>query len=87
MILAIPDAELSGPVESDGAFVVAGVSDLSSFVGELEILMRMDGDFDRPAQGSDTLDGILQQRVVGSVLGESIDCSASYEYAGVRVED
>src|SRR5690606_25619448 len=62
---------LSGAIEADGAFVVAGTQDLSNLAGSLEALRRMDGNF---AANDAAAEGSVAQRLLGEVPGRAIDC-------------
>lgn len=62
---------LTGAIEADGSFVVAGTQDLSNLAGSLEALRRMDGRF----SADDALaEGWVGQRLIGEVPGQAIDC-------------
>ena len=61
---------VTGAIETDSSFVVAGIEDLSTLAGPLESLKRMDGQF----SDDDSAEGWVGQRVIGEVPGQSIDC-------------
>jgi hypothetical protein len=72
-ILAIPIGPITstGAIESDGSFVVASRHDVSTLLGQLESLARIDGQFDA---SSTHADGSVAQRLLGELAGDALDC-------------
>jgi hypothetical protein len=62
---------MTGAIEADGSFVIAGIHDLSTAAGTLEALRRMDGQF---ATDDDAAEGWVGQRLIGEIPGQTIDC-------------
>jgi hypothetical protein len=79
-ILAIPvgpEAELgvmTGAIEADGSFDVAGRHDIGTIAGPLESLRRLDGAFD---ETNTRAEGWAGQRLIGELAGDDIDCRAT----------
>lgn len=61
---------LSGPIESDGSFVVAEIQNLTSVGGPLEVLRRLEGRF----LNDDTAEGWAGQRLLGELADKNVDC-------------
>jgi hypothetical protein len=61
----------TGAIEANGSFVVAGITDLSTLVGPLEAVRRMDGNF---SDAGDSAEGWAGQRLIGELPNQSIDC-------------
>jgi hypothetical protein len=73
---------LTGAIDADGRFVIAGIQDLSNLGGSLELLRRMDGQFEA---GDARAEGWAGQRLVGElVVGERIDCRWIGTFIGTR---
>jgi hypothetical protein len=73
---------LTGAIDADGRFVIAGIQDLSNLGVSLEALRRMDGQFE---PGDARAEGWAGQRLVGELLsGEAIDCRWTGEFVGTR---
>lgn len=62
---------LTGAIEADGSFELAATEDLSSLLGPVEALRRMDGQF---AASNDEAEGWAGQRLLGQVVDDPIDC-------------
>ncbi len=71
LAVAIGEVTATGPIESDGSFVVASLHDASTVLGPLESLARIDGRFDA---ASTHVEGWAGQRLIGELVGEPIDC-------------
>lgn len=79
--LDVAGALLTGAIEADGSFVLAGIEDLSTLGGSLEALRRMDGQFDAALEA----EGWAGQRLVGEwVTGDGIDCRWTGRFVGTR---
>ncbi len=64
---------LTGAIEADGSFVVAGKQDLSSLIGPIDRLSRMDGNLEM-VDGMAQFSATAGQRLIGEYLDEPIDC-------------
>ena len=72
---------LTGPIDADGSFSVAGLHDVSTIAGPLELIGRLDGSVD----GDDALaTGDAAQRLIGELSGEPIDCRWTGEFVAER---
>lgn len=84
LIVEFPAAVLSaltGPIDADGSFSVAGLHDVSTIAGPLELIGRLDGSVD----GGDALaTGDAAQRLIGELSGEPIDCRWTGEFVAER---
>jgi hypothetical protein len=85
-LLAIPagfDASfgvLSGAIDADGGFSVASRHDASTVAGPLELLARMDGQFD-----GDQVEGWAGQRLIGELASAQLDCRWIGSFVGTRL--
>lgn len=81
--LAIPvgPITLTGAIESDGTFIVASHHDLSTVLGPLESLARIDGEFD---SSSTFAEGMVQQRLLGDLAGDALDCRWTGSFTAER---
>ncbi|MFV8748920.1 hypothetical protein ACNOYE_00055 [Nannocystaceae bacterium ST9] len=66
-------AMLTGAIEADDGFVVAGHQNLSTVVGVIELLGRIDGSLEM-VDGVAWMSGDLGQRVIGEFAGTEVDC-------------
>jgi hypothetical protein len=78
-------AMLTGAIEADDGFVVAGHQNLSTVVGELELLGRIDGGLEI-VDGGARMSGEYGQRVIGEFAGTGIDCRWIGGVSASRVE-
>ena len=75
-VLAIADGTesmfmmLRGAIEADGSFIVAETRNLTTLVGPLDALRRMDGQF----LDESSAEGWAGQRLIGELGGEHVDC-------------
>lgn len=77
------DVELTGPLDADGSMAAASVRDESNFLYTARTLARLDARFEQDTQGT-RLSGTLQQRLEGELLGDRVDCRASFRVTAVR---
>lgn len=73
---------MSGPVESDGEFVVAGYEDFSQSFFDAEVVSRVDGRH----IDANRFTGALRERLIGELPGLPIDCRATHQIDGTRIE-
>lgn len=84
LIVEFPAAMLSaltGPIDADGSFSVAGRHDASSVTGPLELLGRIDGNFDSDDSNAT---GEGSQRLLGEFAGVSVDCRWTGDFVAER---
>jgi hypothetical protein len=81
----VAGAMLTGAIEADGSFVIAGRQNLSTFIGQVERLGRMDGSLEI-VDGQARLSASAGQRLIGEYGGDSIDCRWLGQVSGTRVE-
>lgn len=84
LIVELPAAMLSaltGPIDADGGFSVAGRHDASSVTGPLELLGRIDGRFEADDARAA---GDAAQRLLGELAGVSVDCRWMGEFSAER---
>ncbi|NVB40768.1 hypothetical protein G6O69_23210 [Pseudenhygromyxa sp. WMMC2535] len=74
------DIVLTGPVEANGAFTLAGVRNLSTAAGTLQAIIRIDGSF----PDLDNAEGDAAQRFVGEFATEAVDCRWQGELSAER---
>ena len=74
----------TGAIEANGSFVVAGINDLSTLVGPLESVHRMDGKF---STAGDSAEGWAGQRLIGELANQSIDCRWIGSFALARTRE
>lgn len=74
-------AMLSGPIDDDDSFTVAGSHDLGNLLGELAIHTRLDGAF----SSSTRAEGSAGQRLIGTALGDDIDCRQRADFEAQRL--
>ncbi len=74
------DVELS---DGDGTVVAASLRDESNFLYTARALARLDGRFDQDSIGT-RLEGSLQQRIQGDLLGDRVDCRATFRVTARR---
>jgi hypothetical protein len=72
---------LSGAVERDRSFVIAGVSALAVGLFTIRLHARVDGEFDAQRR----LDGELAHRLLGELPDGPVDCRATYALHGEPV--
>lgn len=77
------DVELTGPLDANGSMAAASVRDESNFLYTARALTRLDAQFEQDTQGT-RLEGTLQQRLQGDLLGDRVDCRASFRVTAVR---
>ena len=84
LIVEFPAAMLSaltGPIEADGSFSVAGRHDASSVTGPLELLARFDGSFDDEDASAS---GEAAQCLLGEFAGAAVDCRWTGDFVAER---
>jgi hypothetical protein len=74
---------LSGPVDADGRVVLAGVQDISTLAGPLELLARVEGTLELAPPGA-LLRADAGQRLRGELGGDAIDCRWLGELVATR---
>lgn len=72
---------LSGAIEADGSFVIAGTQDISALASPLEALRRMDGHF---SGANDRAEGWAGQRLAGELATEPLDCRWTGSFVATR---
>lgn len=72
---------LTGAIESDGSFIVAGTQDISTLASPLEALRRMDGQF---SPSNDLAEGWAGQRLLGELATQAIDCRWTGSFVATR---
>lgn len=85
LVVTIAAAMLTGAIEAEGDFVVAGRQDLSTLLGPTELLGRMDGMLEL-AQGQARLSGNVGQRLIGEFAGEAVDCRWLGKVEAMRID-
>ena len=84
LLLEYRDLYGVGPLDTDGAFAVGSVADLSNALAELDVVLRIDGAFDDDE--SARFSGLVRQRTRGeTTAGEVLDCYESYEITAERL--
>ncbi len=85
--LLVPLAEgmLTGAIESDGEFVIAGGQDISSLLGPTQLLGRMDGTLELVG-GQARLEASAQQRLIAELAGDAIDCRWRGDVVATRMD-
>lgn len=71
---------LTGSLDAAGAFDLGGLYDLSSVLGEGDLVTRLTGEF----SGDDRFTALLRTRVSGTLDGESVDCRTEVDVTGER---
>jgi len=79
------DAMLTGAIEADASFVVAGHRNASTLLGSVELLARIDGTLES-IEGQAKLQGSAGQRLIAEFANEPIDCRWLGTLEGTRVE-
>jgi hypothetical protein len=85
LLVPLGDAMLTGAIEADDSFVIAGEHDLSTLLGPIQLLGRMDGTL-RWEGDEAKLSASVGQRLIGEVAGDTIDCRALGQVEATRIE-
>lgn len=72
---------LTGAIEADGSFIIAGTQDVSTLASPLEVLRRVDGQFDA---ANDRAEGWAGQRLLGELASQPIDCRWTGSFVATR---
>jgi hypothetical protein len=75
--------QLTGPIDADDGFVVAGTFDFAEPTFEIEVHARLDGEFEL-VDGAAQMIGLLRHRPLGTVLDEPLDCRVEQDVVGIR---
>lgn len=85
-LLLAEDAQLlnlTGAVNSDGSFDLAGIYAFGGVVGELSVYIHLIGSFSDPTRFSAT----LHSRADGEYNGDPVDCRTEVPLYGTRIAD
>lgn len=85
LVVDIGESMLTGAIEADGSFVVGGRQDLTTLLGQLDRIGRMDGSLEL-VDGEVRFSATAGQRLIGEFAGDSIDCRWLGRVEAVRVE-
>lgn len=85
LLVPLGGSMLTGAIEADDSFVIAGEHDLSTLLGPIQLLGRMDGTL-RLDGDEARLSGTVGQRLIGEVAGDSIDCRALGGVEATRID-
>ena len=74
---------LSGPVDADGTFTVVGSEDFSETFVDARMVSRVDAEY----SSDDAFLGVMQQRIIASLLDRNVDCRSTHQVSGTRIAD
>lgn len=83
LVVSTEQAMLTGALEADGSFIVAGEQDQSTLLGPAKLLGRMDGTLETLA-ATTTLTSTAAQRLIGELSGAQVDCRWTGQVDGTK---